>query len=413
MRNIKRNIILNLSATLITAMAYAAVSGTLMQVFLNSLGFSASQIYFRTTVAQAVQIAVSLTCTGIGNRGNFFHKYALVVVAEGILYGCYVPLCLQMQADWSAYLLLLLIGIFNAVATGLGVLFCYKLPYLIYRTEDYGKVTAVSGILSSLLQMGMGVLMATLAARYTYQVIMPWVFPIGGGLIVLSGLANFLYRPVVDPKSLSELRKKETKDKGMVWQVLRMPIFYQLAVPSVFRGFSSGMVGVLAVVAAADLGYSEQITTTMVSVAAGAQLLGCALFGFLSSSTCPRYTIFYSSLSFVCLPLLLIPDSPVLFLCLYAVLMIGFYVELYAVPDLLIRVVPGGIAGTYNAYRMILYQVGTLLATSFASFLPSLVILPIAVLFRMISGICFGFLPEIRKAVPRKRKSLENGKNRI
>ena len=410
MRNVKRNIVLYMSATLITAMAYTAVSGTLMQVFLDSLGFSASQIYFRTTVAQAVQVAVSLTCTGIGNRGNFFLKYALVVAAEGILYGGYVPLCIQMQADWGAYLLLLLIGVLNAVATGLGVIFTYKLPYLIYRTEDYGKVTAITGILSSVLQMGMGVLMAALAARYTYQVIMPWVFPVAGVIIILAGLANLCYRPLVDPKSLTGPKTEDRKDRGMVWQVLRMPIFYQLAIPSLFRGFSSGMVGVLAVVAAADLGYSEQITTTMVSVAAGSQLVGCALFGFLSSKVCPRYTIFLSSMSFVCLPLLLIPDSPILFLCLYAVLMMGFYVELYAVPDLLIRVVPGSIAGTYNAYRMILYQMGTLLATSFASFLPSLVILPMTVVFRAISGICFGFLPVIRKAVPRKRKCLQNGK---
>ena len=89
MRNVRRNIFLNLAASLICSIAYAAASGTLMQVFLNSLGFSASQIYLRTTVTQAVQITVSLTCTRIGNRGDFFRTFAMVVAVEGILYGGY------------------------------------------------------------------------------------------------------------------------------------------------------------------------------------------------------------------------------------------------------------------------------------------------------------------------------------
>lgn len=404
MRNVKRNIFLNLAATVISSIAYAAASGTLMQVFLNSLGFSASQIYMRTTITQAVQITVSLTCTKIGNRGNFFRTAALIVAVEGLLYGGYIPLCLRMQADWSAYMLLLLIGVLNASATALVSLLNYKLPYLIYRTEDYGKVAAGMGILSSVVHMIMGVLMAALAARYTYQVIMPWVFPIAGLLILLAGMINFLYRPMADPCTILGTKTKDKTDGGTVWQVLRRPIFYKLAIPSMLRGFSGGMVGVLAVVATADLGYSEQITTTMVSVGAGAQLLGCALYGVLSSKINPRYMIFVSCASFLCLPLLLIPDSPILFLCLYAVLMMGFYVELYSVPDLLFRVIPGGIAGTYNAYRLILHQVGALLATTLATFLPSVVILPMTMLFQIISGSCYCFLPVIRKAVSRGRQ---------
>ena len=403
MRDVKRNIFLNLAASLFTGIAYAAASGTLMQVFLNSLGFSASQIYMRTTITQAVQIAVSLTCTRIGNRGNFFRTAALLVTLEGLLYGGYVPLCLRMQADWSAYLLLLLIGVLNAVATALVNLLNYKLPYLIYRTEDYGKVASSMGILSSVTQMVMGVLMASLAARYSYQVVMPWVFPAAGVLILIAGMINFLYRPLADPHTILEPNVKNKKDRATVLQVLSKPIFYHLAIPSLLRGFSGGMVGVLAVVATADLGYSEQVTTTMVSVGAGAHLVGCALYGFLSSRINPRYLIFVSCASYLCVPMLLIPDSPILFLCLYAVLLVGFYVDIYSVPDLLFRVIPAGDAGTYNAYRLILHQLGTLLATTLAAFLPSAMILPMTMCFQVISASCYCFLPVIRKAVPGRK----------
>lgn len=401
MTDTRRNIMLHILTKILESIAYAVATGTLFQVFLNSLGFRASQIYLYTTINQAVQIIVTLTCSKVGDRGNIFRRFGMLIMAQGTMFLFYIPLCIQAQADLSAYLLLLGIGVVNTVASAMSGLITYKLPYLIFRTEDYGTITAACGVLSSVISIGMGVAMAALSAKYTYKVIMPWVFSVAAGLILLTGFLRLYYRPLIDPKTVQDDKPRKKADFGAVWQVLRQPLFYQLAIPNLFRGFACGISGVLAVVAAADLGYSEQITTAMVSVLAAANMVGYVLFGVLSRCMCPRHTVFFSGLSLLCLPLLLIPGRPILFLCLVGVLTVGHQIEMEAVPALLLRAVPGKIAGTYNAYRLMLTYVGSLLATSLASILPSSAILPMAMVFQLISGVCYGFLPMMRKTVPR------------
>lgn len=401
MTDTKRNILLHILTKLIESVAYAVATGTLIQVFLNSLGFSASQIYLHSTINQAVQIAVILTCSKVSDRGNIFRRFGMLIMAQGATFLFYLPMCIRAQADLSAYLLLLGIGVVNMVAATMGGLITYKLPYLIFRVEDYGAVTATCGILSSGISIGMGILMSSLSGRYTYKVIMPWVFSIAAGLLLLSGFLRMYYRPLIDPATVQDNRPRKKADFGAVWQVIRQPLFYQLAIPNLFRGFACGISGVLAVVASADLGYSEQITTAMVSVLAAANMVGYMLFGVLSRRMCPRHTVFFSGLSLLCLPLLLIPGRPILFLCLFGVLTVGHQIEMEAVPALLLRAIPGKVASTYNAYRLILTYGGSLLATSLASFLPSTVMLPMAMIFQMISGVCYCFLPMMHKAVPR------------
>ncbi len=401
MNHVRRNILIHVICKFIESVAYAVATGTLIQVFLTSLGFRASQIYLHTTLNQAVQIAITLTCSKISDRGNIFRRLSLLIMGQGVMFLCYLPMCIHAQADLSAYLLLLSIGVVNTVVASMGGLITYKLPYLIFRTEDYGTVTAACGVLGSVVSLGMGVAMAALSARFSYKVIMPVVFPVAAVLILLSGFLRRYYHPLIDPTTVQDNRPRKKADFGAVWQVIRQPLFYQLALPNLFRGFSCGMTGVLAVVAAADLGYSEQITTAMVSVLAAAGMLGYVLFGVLSRKMNPRYTVFTSGLSFLCIPFLLIPGKPILFLILTGVLTVGHQIEMEAVPALLLRTIPGRIASTYNAYRLMLTYAGSLLATSLASIIPSSVMLPLAMGLQLISSGCYCFLPMMRKAVPR------------
>ena len=178
MTDVKRNVVIYILCKIVESIAYAVATGTLIQVFLNSLGFSASQIYLHTTVNQIVQIATILTCTKVGDRGNIFRRYGILVMIQGLIYLCYIPMCIHAKADLSSYMLLLGAGVMTSVAGALGGLIYYKLPYLIFRAEDYGTVTAVCGVVGSAITIGMGVVMATLSARFTYRVMMPWVFPI-------------------------------------------------------------------------------------------------------------------------------------------------------------------------------------------------------------------------------------------
>jgi hypothetical protein len=69
----------------------------------------------------------------------------------------------------------------------------------------------------------------------------------------------------------------------------------------------------------------------------------------------------------------------------------------YAVPAALLYAVPVEIAGTYNAWRMILHNGGTMLATVAAGFLPLPVILTLSLICQVVSGINFCAAKVMRK----------------
>jgi MFS family permease len=138
--------------------------------------------------------------------------------------------------------------------------------------------------------------------------------------------------------------------------------------------------------AALSIGYDEVLTTAMVSVQSIASMLACFLFSIVSRHTSPRFSILCGSLFFTAFPLLLVPERPILFLAIFALLTFGRTLVDYAIPAALLYVVPVEIAGTYNAWRMILLNGGTMLATITASFLTLPTLFTIALICQLVTG---------------------------
>jgi len=136
----------------------------------------------------------------------------------------------------------------------------------------------------------------------------------------------------------------------------------------------------------------------MVSVQSLATLAACALFAVISSRIHPRYVILFGSCCFLTLPVLLCQNRPILYLTMYAILLFGRTLIDYAVPSALLYAVPVEIAGTYNAWRMILHNGGTMLATVVAGFIPLPALLIISLVCQLISGINFFTARVMRKS---------------
>ena len=117
--------------------------------------------------------------------------------------------------------------------------------------------------------------------------------------------------------------------------------------------------------------------------------ISCVLFGIMSKHISPRVPIFAGSMTFILMPLVLIPGSPVLFLIITGIIFFGRTLIDYAVPTLLLYAVESEIAGPYNAYRMILHSGGTLIATGLSAVLPANVLLITAAVSQLISGTVF------------------------
>jgi len=165
------------------------------------------------------------------------------------------------------------------------------------------------------------------------------------------------------------------------------PVFRNLLVPNLMRGFTTGAITVLPVMAL-SLGYGQAFASSLVSACAVATLISCGLFGFLNSRLRSRNVIVLGSLGHAGLLLMLIPGSG-LFRVAYCIIIFSKLLVDNAVPALLLQTIPANIAGPYNAWRMILHYFGTLLGTAAATVIPIPFMLILSAVLQVLSGFIY------------------------
>ena len=163
---------------------------------------------------------------------------------------------------------------------------------------------------------------------------------------------------------------------------------------NLMRGFGYGTTTIFAAIAL-DLGFDTGVATALVSAQSVAALIGCSLVGVSLSFAAPRFVTLAGSLTFALIPLMLIPNKYV-FLAVFALVYLGRTLVDYSVPALLRAAIPVQIAGPYNAWRMLLHNGGTLLATTIAAFIPVTWLLILTVVFQLFSGLHYFFAKELR-----------------
>ena len=395
MSRIQKNKILAVMTAVLRTLCLLCATGTLFQTFLSSVGFTEKQIYLNATLVQAVNVGTILLFSHFADTRRPHIRSAFVLIPNGILFLAYLPFCFGNGT--GSFLLLTTVSLLQSVCTALNTVCEYKLPYLLYRPSDYASVQAVIGVLGAAATFGVGELLHYLEARVPYDRLMLYIFPIAALFFTLAGALTLFYSVLSKkPEMEDKISKKERPTRAI--DIFRHPIFYLLLPANLLRGFASGVVTVLATVAIA-LGFGADLTTRMVSLSAVANLVGCLLFGLASRRLSPRVSILTGSLCFLLLPLCL-GGSPLLFLLAYTVVFFGRSIVDVAVPTLLICAVDEEIAGPYNAWRMILHNGGTLLATAVASFLSPEALLITALACSLLSGISFFALPLLRRSSP-------------
>ena len=377
----KRNALRAVLAYTFRTAALLCSTGPLMQTFLNSIGFSEQQIYMHATLFQALNVLTILLCSRFADTKKVLLRTALIQIPGAILFLGYLPLCLSRNVSAGSYVWLLVISVLQSAAFALHTVCEYKVPYYIYRADAYGSVLAICGIISSLVSFGVGSVMSALSIRYAYPTLMIGAFLLSCLFLLIAGALQFFQKSLIPLTDQSNAAAQKTP----LIAVFRHKAFSHLFIGNFTRGFASGVMTILAA-AALSIGYDEVLTTAMVSAQSIASMLACFLFSIISRHVSPRYSILCGSLCFAAFPLLLVPRKPILFLAIFALLTFGRTLVDYAIPAALLYMVPVEIAGTYNAWRMILLNGGTMLATITASFLPLPVLFTIALICQLITG---------------------------
>lgn len=393
-RTIQRNKFLYILTSTLSVAPSITATGVLMQTFLATLGLSSNWIYIHATVTQAITMLTLLMGTRWVNSNNVIKRYAATSVPYALLFLAFLPFCFQQSASLETFIWLIVIGTLQGIANGMRSICIYILPYVIYPAKEYGLNQSMSGLISSSLSLALGALVSVLAKVMDYSVLMAGACIFAAMTMLAEAFAIARMKSILTLYKTAEEKKEVENKKENLWNTFRHPVFYKLAVPSVLRGFASGTTTVFAAMAFA-LGYDASLTTNMVYLQAAASLLGCGLIGYLSKHISIRLPVLIGSLAFLLLPLFFL-GSGIVFLATFTLVIFFLTLINHGVPILLRNAVPMEIAGSYNAWRLVLHNAGSVLATTVATMISPQLLIGITIVCSVISGFAFFFSKEIR-----------------
>lgn len=393
MNQMKRNKYLSIIATALRTVALLCATGPIMQTFLASLGFSSRLIYINTSIVQGANILTIFLCSTWADRGSVIKRTAMVELPYALLYLLYIPLCIWKSASFLSFLILTGICLLQSVCIALWTICEYKLPYFIFSPKEYGSVLAISGVISSVISLCAGVVITQLTQFMSYSMLMLASCGVSVVLMLLCALLHSMLRPIIDEPFMTG-KTAAPQRKTAPLEIFRYPTFRHLIAANLLRGFGYGTTTIMAAIAL-DLGFDQGVSTALVSVQSIALLLGCALFGVTITWIPPRFIALIGSASFALIPLMLVQNKAV-FLTVLAVIFLGRTLVDYSVPSILRAAIPMELAGPFNAWRMLLHNSGTLIATTIAAFIPVRWLLIITMIFQLLSGFSYFISKDLR-----------------
>lgn len=369
-------------ATALRTVALLCVTGPIMQTFLASIGFSSQWIYIHTSIVQAVNILTISLCSTWADQGNVIRRTVIVEIPYALLYLLYIPLCIWKSASLQSFIILTGICLLQSICIALWTICEYKLPYFIFTPKGYGSVLSISGIVGSLISLATGVIIAWLSDLLSYSTLMLWACGVSVILMTACALLHSALKPI---EQAPQTGNTPAAGKTSQLEIFKYPVFRRLIPANLMRGFCYGTTTIFAAIAL-DLGFDQSVSTALVSVQSVATLLGCALFGLGISFVSPRLITLIGSLTFALIPLMLIPCE-ISFLAVLALVYLGRTLVDYSVPSILRAAIPVQLAGPFNAWRMLLHNAGTLLATTIAAVLPVSWLLAVTMVCQIVSGL--------------------------
>lgn len=385
MGDVRNNKILAVVCEALRSTSLLCATGPIMQTFLASLGFSSQFLYFNNTLVQCANVMTIMLCSRWGDRGSIVKRVAILEIPHALLYLLYIPLCLWRSSSFASFAAITGICILQTICIALYTVCEYKLPYYIYRPQDFGTIISICGIAASLLSFLTGTLITYLTNLLSYSQLMLMACTLS--TVLMLG-CSFLHSRM---KILTEEGKVNTPAAPASTisnrELFQHPAFYRMIPANLCRGFAYGTTTVMAAITL-DLGFDPGVSTALVSVQSVAQFIGCATFGFAVSRISPRKIALIGCIPFALIPLMLIPNES-LYLGIFALIMFGRTFVDYSVPSVLRTSVPVELAGPYNAWRMLLHFGGTLAASTIAAFIPVQVLLIVSMIFQFFAGFSY------------------------
>lgn len=351
----KQNITLMAVKDAALTAAMPMVNGSLVQLFLTNRNVSAYYVGLFSTLVSIITVVGTMLCSYISEKlPKPLTQYRWLFFLQFAIYLAMIPIACVTMTPGSIFWILSLIACAITFLSAWNSILGYKIPYMTVPFEDYGTYTAISGASTGIVGV---------VASFTFSAIIngglggnPYLvcICISGLLMVIAWYCTYKLAPV---NSVYDTPSHNNFSLKKLLEVFRMPLFKKFVVPNTLRGITIGITNSIALIAL-YMGLTEGQASMLPIVCALGYVASSFLFHFLSKYM-PLPTVAIIG-SLLVLALISLPhDNTPVFLAVFFVAYVGRVMVDYAIPVMLIRVVPADIAGIYNAGRYILLNISS------------------------------------------------------
>ena len=351
----KQNITLMAVKDAALTAAMPMVNGSLVQLFLTNRNVSAYYVGLFSTLVSIITVVGTMLCSYISEKlPKPLTQYRWLFFLQFAIYLAMIPIACATMTPGSIFWILSLIACAITFLSAWNSILGYKIPYMTVPFEDYGTYTAISGASTGIVGV---------VASFAFSAIIngglggnPYLvcICISSLLMVIAWYCTYRLAPV---NSVYDTPSHNNFSLKKLLEVFRMPLFKKFVVPNTLRGITIGITNSIALIAL-YMGLTEGEASMLPIVCALGYVASSFLFHFLSKYM-PLPTVAIIG-SLLVLALISLPhDNTPVFLTVFFVAYVGRVIVDYAIPVMLIRVVPADIAGIYNAGRYILLNISS------------------------------------------------------
>ena len=384
-----RNIARHLTMEIMNCFVALFIGGTLWQGLLLHSGCSATEIGTLGAVGQAAQVAAMGINMVLCDR----FKNPILVMALGnlpimLFFGVIATLCFLGKTAFTFPILLGCVILYYA-AYGFRSIFAYKIPYLVIHMEHYGRLTAVSGLVSNLFCIAVSVAIPLFLAKAEYLSGMLTLYIICAIFAGLTAIINARMKVIATPPSSERPRFRELlSDKSVT----------HLAPANFLRGISSGIILSLTLVASHLFELDSVALSLLVSLTTLGSVLGNLVYSVMGKANIlSRLCLGASAVLLIFGSASVLAGSWTKFTVLFVVVQMAYVIVNGTIPVMLAKITPYRIVGGCTSLRMMETMAGTALSgwitglvlDHFDGYMPALLLLITAGLAQLYCGIAY------------------------
>ncbi len=328
-------------------------AGTIFQTFMLECGVSEAKVSLCVSTFQLLQTFTTLVLSKPAeNIKKVLKASALCLFSHVLPLIVMLFLCLKNDlAVNTKYVLLFVFGAIHFVFMGLYSIVCYKVPYHIIDIRDYGEVSGQAGVIGGILGVGVSFTITRAIAKFDYFPTMAIVCILAIVLSIISAGTNFKFKAV---------KAKKITDTSKKINIFRYKPFYQLLIPTLVRGISTGIFNLMAVIGYHCEVIDSKTATVLVILSQISGFISCQSYAFIAKKHINGLLCLVSSIALaVVLLFMCVGNSSTVFLSLYFVAFFFMNYINYSIPVIVAEFIDYNCLGQYTAWRMGLFTLGS------------------------------------------------------